>query len=184
MKISDELISYIKPEFALNYRIIPKQVDDDQICFYTCVTDHQEMKEELEIILGKKVTLHWITEDCFQPVLIKLYQQGVRVIDRKKSTDIEAFGQDFFQKLIEEAFMLGSSDIHIEPLKELCRIRYRLDGKLIEQHLLNKQQYPSLLNKIKVKSNMDIAEKRLPQDGRLSVIINNQPIDIRVSTLP
>jgi len=91
---------------------------------------------------------------------------------------------DFLGRIITEAHQSHSSDIHIEPMKTKCRIRIRIDGKLIEKYKLEMKEYPSLLNKIKVKSNLDIAEKRLPQDGRMEFRTNESRFDIRVSTLP
>jgi len=82
--------------------------------------------------------------------------------------------------LIFEAKAIGSSDIHFEVFKNEARIRYRIDGKLIEQYTIEKDNYLELVNKIKIKSNLDITEKRLPQDGR----IHYEEFDIRVSILP
>ena len=87
--------------------------------------------------------------------------------------------------MIEEARQLGSSDIHLEPYEKQCRVRLRIDGVLIERYKLEKSAYPSLVNKIKIRGNLDISEKRLPQDGRI-FFENRQgkKIDIRVSVLP
>jgi len=67
--------------------------------------------------------------------------------------------------IITEAKNVLSSDIHFEVFEEDARIRYRIDGKLIEKYKIEKENYLELVNKIKIKSNLDITEKRLPQDG-------------------
>ena len=87
---------------------------------------------------------------------------------------------DFVDKLIKEANQLNSSDIHIEIYKDNARIRMRVDGMLIQRFSIDKKDFPELINKIKIKSNLDISEKRLPQDGR----IQYDNFDIRVSILP
>ena len=84
------------------------------------------------------------------------------------------------ENLIWDAKSTGSSDIHFEAFKEKARIRFRIDGKLIERYDVKLDDYPELVNKIKIKSKLNITEKRLPQDGR----INYSDFDIRVSILP
>ena len=182
--ISKELVTLITPEMALNYLVIPKMMVADKLCLYTCQLEQTRYQEELEIILGKIISFEVIPEDQFLPVLHQLYRLRSDHHKNKELITLNHKGIDFLQNIFEEAFFLGSSDIHIEPLKESCRIRFRIDGKLIEQHFINKAEYPAVLNKIKVKSNLDIAEKRLPQDGRLTMTVANDAIDIRVSTLP
>ena len=78
----------------------------------------------------------------------------------------------------------GASDIHAEPLEDRMRIRYRIDGVLKETYTLPKKKARAVVSRIKVMSKLDIAEKRLPQDGRIRCKLNNQILDFRVSTLP
>jgi len=91
---------------------------------------------------------------------------------------------DFLVGLIGEAKNLKSSDIHIESYENKCRVRIRIDGMMVERYLLKREEYPALINKVKILSNLDIAEKRLPQDGRINFKHHNQQFDIRVSVLP
>ena len=79
---------------------------------------------------------------------------------------------------------LGASDIHAEPLENKMRIRYRIDGVLKETYSLPKKKARAIVSRIKVMSKLDIAEKRLPQDGRIRCKLNDQILDFRVSTLP
>ena len=78
----------------------------------------------------------------------------------------------------------GASDIHAEPMEDRMRIRYRIDGVLKETYNLPKKKARAVVSRIKVMSKLDIAEKRLPQDGRIRCKLNNQILDFRVSTLP
>jgi len=86
--------------------------------------------------------------------------------------------------IISQSVKSGASDIHIEPYQNSFKIRYRVDGVLYDLLTPPKWMQPSLISRIKVMAKMNIAEKRLPQDGRFDVRIGNQEIDIRVSTIP
>ena len=93
--------------------------------------------------------------------------------------------------LIEDAFKMRASDIHLEPQEQNSRIRYRIDGKLLERYVIPATDYTALVNRVKILSNLDISEKRLPQDGRTLFIpseeveyAHNQRFDIRTSILP
>ena len=86
--------------------------------------------------------------------------------------------------LITEAILQGASDIHIEPLEAIVRTRYRIDGVLYEHQSLPKKIQPGVTSRVKILANMDIAERRLPQDGRISLKFEGRRIDFRVSALP
>lgn len=99
-----------------------------------------------------------------------------------KVDDIDAIS--FIDELIKEAINLKASDIHIETYLDEIRIRYRTYGKLKTVDKLNAKYHSILLTRIKLMSGMDIAEKRLPQDGRIDFYYNNRLIDLRISTIP
>ncbi|MDY4920829.1 MAG: GspE/PulE family protein [Phascolarctobacterium sp.] len=88
------------------------------------------------------------------------------------------------QVLLEEAVHAGASDLHIEPIEHEVRVRLRVDGLLEELCRLPWASYSTLLTQLKVQSGMDIAEKRLPQDGRWQLSVNNKTIDLRLASLP
>lgn len=87
-------------------------------------------------------------------------------------------------QMISKAVKAGASDIHIEPFQEVLKIRYRVDGILYEMLTPPKAFQSALVSRIKVMAKMNIAEKRIPQDGRSQVRIGNQEIDLRISTVP
>lgn len=87
-------------------------------------------------------------------------------------------------RLITDAIRMGASDIHIEPYERFMRVRYRLDGVLHEMQQLGIDKSKPLISRLKIMSELDIAEKRRPQDGRIRVRQDNRTIDIRVSSLP
>ncbi len=86
--------------------------------------------------------------------------------------------------IIDEAVKTRASDIHIEPFPNRTRIRYRIDGVCQEVHSISKRIHEALISRIKILSEIDITEKRKPQDGRISSEVADKPIDIRVSTIP
>jgi type IV pilus assembly protein PilB len=87
-------------------------------------------------------------------------------------------------RVIKEAVERGSSDIHFEPGDEDMRVRYRIDGVLQEAALIPGSAVPAVVSRVKILSDLDIAERRIPQDGRISLEVEGKPIDLRVATLP
>ncbi len=90
----------------------------------------------------------------------------------------------FVNYLISNAIHDGASDIHIEPKEKFTRIRYRIDGVLFEVMQSPLQMHPAIVSRIKIMSNLDISERRLPQDGKISAIVGGKSVDLRVSVLP
>lgn len=90
----------------------------------------------------------------------------------------------YVQSIITEALQRRSSDIHLEPLERRFRVRYRIDGVLQEVENPPKRLQPSIISRIKIMANISIAEKRIPQDGRIRVTVGAKDIDLRVSSLP
>jgi type IV pilus assembly protein PilB len=88
------------------------------------------------------------------------------------------------QAMIAEAVRNRASDIHIEPMKDRIRVRYRIDGECVERDRIPLRMRGPLISRLKIMAGIDIAEKRLPQDGRIKLIVDKQQIDFRVSTLP
>ncbi len=180
--MSTEQQQLINADLAHSYQIIPKQDDGEVIMFYVSETNTKDgLTEELSFITGKEVRLQRIAESSIQKALITYY----RGVHSKKENDhsdqqLRLASNDFLEQLIFEAKAIGSSDIHFEVFKEEARVRYRIDGKLLEKYKIEREDYLELINKVKIKSNLDITEKRLPQDGR----INYDEFDIRVSILP
>lgn len=90
----------------------------------------------------------------------------------------------FVNYLISNAIREGASDIHIEPKETFAKIRYRIDGVLFETTQAPLKMHPAVVSRIKIMANLDISERRLPQDGKISVNVGGRGIDLRVSTLP
>lgn len=86
--------------------------------------------------------------------------------------------------LILQAIRKNASDIHIEPSRNFASVRFRIDGQLVEMLRPRRDIYPAMVSRIKVMAKLDIAEQRVPQDGRCQVVADNKQVDLRVSTLP
>ena len=187
----------IADEVAKRYSVIP--VQDDGVYLTVAVADPLdfEMLDSLPHVIGREVNLTCATPKDIAQHLSQIY--GVEAAKSGDSTgltittgDAEAGieGDDapiiklVFQTLTE-AFRLRASDIHIEPLETSVRIRYRLDGKLVEVDNHPKKLLPAIIARLKVMSGtMSIAEKRLPQDGRIQLKMGEKEVDLRVSVVP
>ena len=112
--------------------------------------------------------------------------------DRDEEIDVdsllESSGDTSIIKIVNvvlvQAIQEGSSDIHIEPFEKETRVRYRIDGVLYERTAPPKHMHPALVSRIKIMSNLDIAERRMPQDGRFRIKLMGRDVDFRVSVLP
>lgn len=170
---------------AWTYKIIPEQIVEN--IFYLFIDEQQlieDIKTELEIVFGMNILLNPISSDLIEKYLNLNYPNTKQILNEVANLQLNVNESNFLESLVNEAKNLRSSDIHIETYEDKCRIRFRVDGVLIERHKINKVEYPTLINKIKISAKCDIAEKRLPQDGRIRYNVNNMKIDIRVSILP
>lgn len=177
-------IHSVSKEQAWHYRILPKENSPEQMVLLCDEgTEVAALSDELEILLGKSILLEQRSPEVISILLHKHYlKENGQHQFQKTITAIE--GEGFLNDLIREARNLKSSDIHIEIYEERCRVRIRIDGMMVERYVLKKTEYPALINKIKIMSNLDIAEKRLPQDGRINFKDGEEQFDIRVSVLP
>lgn len=179
--IDAELKQVITPAQAFQYRIIPISYSNRKLKFLTDSQDIESLKNELNIILGRKLELLKESPENLQTYLQINYRQKSSGENRNLN-----YQSDFLNVLLQTAKEYNSSDIHLEIYENKCRVRFRLDGKLKEQFIISLQEYPQIINQIKIRSGLDISQKRLSQDGRLTVTPNNREdeFDIRVSTLP
>ncbi len=173
-----ELVQYISAEQAFHYRIVPKSRENGTLALMTDATITDAFLSELELVLNLDLELESTDGETLQNYLTANYRK------RRASQGSELrFTADFLEHILLTAKELDSSDIHFEPYEKLCRVRFRMDGKLVEQFQVPLSDYPAIVNKVKIRAGMDIAEKRLPQDGRITVK-SDEDFDIRVSCLP
>ncbi len=112
--------------------------------------------------------------------------QAIPVLDATALKDL-AFEAPIVRKvndLIKAGVAMNASDLHIEPREEEVEVRYRVDGVLHRQEVLRMEDYPAIVSRLKILARLDIAERRRPQDGGFSLVVQSKKVDIRVSTIP
>ncbi len=186
----------VTEETATRYRVIP--VEDDGIALTIATADPLDFEtlDSLPHIVGRELNLVCATRRDIQDHLHQFYGVSEAAGGGSGLTittgDAEAgdTGDDapiirLVLQTLSEAFRVRASDIHIEPMETSVRIRYRLDGKLVHVDTHPKKLLPAIIARLKVMSGtMSIAEKRLPQDGRIQLKMGEKEVDLRVSSVP
>jgi type II secretory ATPase GspE/PulE/Tfp pilus assembly ATPase PilB-like protein len=187
----------ISDEIAKRYRVIP--VQDEGLTLTIALADPLDFEslDSLPHVIGRELSLVCVTQQDIQEHLRQFYDTGEAASAAAAEYsvtggDAEAgpSGSDapiirLVMQLLTEAFRLRASDIHIEPLETSVRVRYRLDGKLVHVDTHPKKLLPAIIARLKVMSGtMSIAEKRLPQDGRIQLKMGDKEVDLRVSSVP
>ncbi len=178
--IATELAQLISSEQAYQYRIIPIEKSELHWVFKTDAKSINELTQELAIVLGQNIILKKESTSIIQKYLETNYRKRTLNKGQKNLT----YSEDFLLNIIYEAKEIGSSDIHFEVFEKQARVRLRIDGKLMERYVISLEEYPKIINRIKIMANLDISEKRLPQDGRINLTTETDDFDIRVSSLP
>jgi len=174
-----EFQQLVESEQAYYYRIIPVGKRQQTVLFKTDASDIESLKNELGILMNFPIDLETdLTEN-----INRYLSTNYRKTSNNNVSEIH-YTVDFLEKIVLNAKEIGSSDIHFEPYEKNARVRLRLDGKLKEQFLISIEEYPIIVNKIKIRAQLDISEKRLPQDGRITMVTDYQDFDVRVSVLP
>ena len=186
-RIPTEIVQLFASAEAWNYRLVPYDRRDGVVlCAGERGRDYASASQEIEVLSGFRIRVEPVGSDELSLLLNRYYRrEGTRPISGR-TADLSRIGsgQGFLTDLIGEAFDEYASDIHFEPYEERCRIRLRIDGKLIEKYVLDRSGYASIVNQIKIMANLDISERRLPQDGRILYHRGDRKFDLRVSSLP
>lgn len=179
-----KIINLLTAEQAHKFRVIPAQKGPEGLSVFAPM-DRPLPQNELEFLLGKKVQAQFIDSELFDKQLNTYYPFSLARIEKSKA-DLreESDVIRFVRKIFEEAVAMGASDIHIERYETYARIRFRWEGQLVEKYEVRAGQYNAVVSRIKILAELDIAERRLPQDGRIHLESQGKKIDMRVSTLP
>lgn len=159
-------------------------------------------EDELERQLGRPVHAAIVRERDLLRALDRIYLRQAQIaglaeelgqeiaeanaddVDWDDADDSDALVSRLINSLLEEAIRAGASDIHIEPGEDVLRIRFRVDGVLREQPVGQKQVASALVSRLKLSAGLNIAERRLPQDGRFRVTVRGKLLDVRMSSMP
>lgn len=187
--VATEALQVFTPQMAWYYRMLPFRKGEVLSCYGEEGGSYEQVSEEAAVICGIPIRLSYLPKEKLERLLNQYYKQEqsgktATLASPNFQPGQGANGETFFTKLVGDAFQAYASDIHFEAYENNCRIRFRIDGKLVEKYILEKGQYASLVNQIKIMANLDISEKRLPQDGRILYNRQNGKFDVRVSSLP
>ena len=190
------IMEAISDEIVRRYRVVP--VQDDGLVLTVAIADPLDFEalDSLPHVIGRELNLVCVSQQDISDHLRQFYHSDEAA---PSPTGYSVTGGDseagpggddapiikLVMQTLTEAFRLRASDIHIEPLETSVRIRYRLDGKLVHVDTHPKKLLPAIIARLKVMSGtMSIAEKRLPQDGRIQLKMGEKEVDLRVSSVP
>lgn len=173
--INNEALSMVNGKLARKYNAIPIDIKGNDL-EVAISKDNLYALEDFRLATGKNIIFKTMKEDEISRSIEKYYS---------KNQSIESdFSKDILENILQKAVLLNASDIHIEPFEKLLKIRMRVDGSLKEINTYNIELHSQLSTLIKLLAGMNIAEKRLPQDGRIDKDIDNNIVDLRISTIP
>jgi type II secretion system protein E len=206
MVVPQDVIDEIRPQDARRFKVIPIAHNEHGLVVATGDPLDFDSIDSLSFLLKREIEFVCTTPEKIRQALIKYYGSAEEAVDvlREKIGDAAleeidiAVGADLpegdrgdapivrmVSLLLLQAHKLGASDIHLEPLEKSFRVRFRIDGVLQEMESPPKKLQSAIISRLKIMTgSMSIAEKRLPQDGRIQVKMGRKSIDLRVSTVP
>ncbi len=206
LQIPEKIIKLIKSDIVKKYTAIPLGVDEKNAnVLFVAMADPMDMNaiDDFAIITNMQIVPVVSTPRQIRLQIDKYYSSAdvknaadEYAKEREKllggGSEEEDYSDDInnspivvlVKQMIEQAVRQRTSDIHIEPMENQVRIRYRIDGALYERMTYNTSLLPAITARIKIIGGMDISEKRKPQDGRITQVVDGQEFDIRVSILP
>lgn len=204
IQVREEAVELLKQDYVSKNKIFPIDCNDKIIVIATTDPMNFFLMDDIKLKTGKNVRPVLATISEIEKAISTYYvdvksseatdtinQQfemeelaNMNLDDQLKNEIENAPIVKFVNTLIATAVATGTSDIHIEPMKEVTRVRMRIDGQLVQKMEIKAAAHTSLVTRIKIMSGMDIAEKRIPQDGRIETVQDGKNIDLRVSSIP
>ncbi|MCY2924717.1 MAG: ATPase, T2SS/T4P/T4SS family, partial [Planctomycetota bacterium] len=210
-QVPEEVIRLIPAQMANAYKIVPLKYDaaSHTLDIAMASADNFRATDDLRTLMGFNVVSRIADPDALNSALMKYYDVEPESIgdlinemagdaqlsfleERGESIDLDALREvadsnpvkRLVNMVLWEAIRARASDVHFEPFEDEFKMRYRVDGVLYEMLPPPKSIAVAIASRIKVMSNLNIAERRVPQDGRIELLIGGQPVDLRVSVLP
>jgi len=189
---SPELVGLLSPETARRYKTVPVSEHDGSLVLAIADPMDFEAFDSIGFLLKRPVEFVCAVPSQIKDKLDRLYPQGLEELgnaaiaeEEDNTAEDDAPIIRLVSNMLIEAQNNRASDIHIEPMEKRLRIRYRIDGNLQEMQSPPKKLQGAIISRLKIMtSSMNIAEKRLPQDGRIQVKVGEKMIDLRVSSVP
>jgi len=208
--ISDEARKSLTAETARSYQVVPIQFDPATKRLVIAMKGPENIRavDDLRMLMGFKVSAvvaqpeevdailaeHYVAQDSVKEVLANIEgSSAVAALEgRGASVDLATLNEaandnnvvQLLNLVLLQAIRDKASDIHLEPFEDEFKMRYRIDGVLYEMQPPPKAIAMAIVSRVKVMAKLDIAERRLPQDGRIELTLNNAPVDLRVAVLP
>ena len=198
-KIPKELVKLVPNDVAHRYQIVPIGANDESLTIAMADPTDIQVFDALSHLLEKDVQGVVASADDIKEALNKYYNEDLTFVDDEDDEpEIIGFSEivqdesdvdetpivQLVSLIIVKAYQVKASDIHIEPLEDKLRLRYRIDGILHEIEDPPKYLQNNITSRLKIMARIDITEKRLPQDGRISMRLKEVDLDLRVSTIP
>ncbi len=211
-QITHELIEIVSRTMAEMYRVVPLELKDNRLTIATADPQKIQIADELRVFLGYDIGVVVATDAEIDKAIEKFYSGEVDTVESivdemEHDKDLAAASKEVgndgpidltsaeamadsapVRKLLNLVLLMAikenASDIHLEPFEDAFRIRMKADGVLQEMVPPPKHLSFAITTRIKVMANLDIAERRLPQDGRIELTVSGHPVDLRVSVLP
>jgi type IV pilus assembly protein PilB len=181
----------VPKKLVQDFGIVPVKTHEGKVIVATDDPMVTFVADDIRFALNREVTFALATPTAVRNVKAETYGVGEKVAEAKSSAAVpkdaspeEAPVIRLVHEVMEKALGARASDIHVEPLPDRVRVRYRVDGVCYEANSLDKELSGPVITRIKVLAKMDIAEKRKPQDGRIQIQLFGRPIDMRVSAVP
>lgn len=211
-KPEEEALQCLDKDTAQKYKVFPFKVEDGKLCVAMENPLNVFVQDELSLIAKKAIEPYVATEADIEKAIGDYYKKGMALADaiqnlvleedvgeveqreEEEEQDIDLgemreLGEDapiirMVNAMILQAVRDRATDIHVEPQSHEVRVRFRIDGVLHEAMTPPKRLQAAIISRLKIMAQMDIAEKRLPQDGRIMLNVDNKQYDLRVSTIP
>lgn len=195
-----DVLEIVPSEFALRHHLIPLRKNGDVLI--VAMADPLDISgiDDLHLLTGLEITpmlaspadIRRLCEQSYMTRMIQDVKEAERAVDDDDNLDVadlqkmakEELVIQMVNLIINQAIQDRASDIHVEPFEKELRVRYRVDGVLHEVNSPPKRFHAAIVSRIKILSDLNIAERRLPQDGRMRIRSGGRQIDLRIATIP
>jgi type II secretion system protein E len=205
-QVSPEIIKKVPPKFASHYKLMPIRLENNTLVI--AVTDPLDVHtlDDIKLLLGLEIKPVLAGEKDILDAIKKYYGVGAGTVEKMMektaveedevktevvTEEVEDLAEDasvikFVNQLLSQAVDERATDVHIEPYEDELKVRFRVDGVLNDTSVPPAIRHfaSAIVSRIKIMSNLNIAERRLPQDGRIKIKIKGQDYDLRISILP
>lgn len=183
----------VTEELVKHHRVVPLRLEGNDLVVATADPTNFVALDDISLQSGRRVIPVVASERAIQTAILKAYGMGREAAQESselsQAFDLEGEAGDsatikLVNKILIEALNQRATDIHIDPTEKQIRVRFRIDGIMQDVTPLSRQVLAAILSRIKVMARLDIAERRLPQDGRIDVELQGRRLDLRVATIP